>query len=150
MFDVAILLLPFADESCDELERGRSPYRLMKLAGFEDHEDRGLVLRFCRALGNSSQCPIIDGFRRPCSSALLLVTMPKTPNESDPRGAESEGKIIQEAAKGLSIVRMGELASVKIILDNLTMYNIVLFATLPLCRLSEPLPGRLNPMWRLY
>lgn len=64
----------------------------------------------------------------PSSCALLLVTMPKTPNQSDLPGVGRETKVIQETIKGLMPVKLHELAPVKVILSDLPLYNIVHFA----------------------
>lgn len=65
---------------------------------------------------------------QPSASKLLLVTMPKTPNESDLPGVAKEAQIIQEAAKILATVELRELAPVQVVLDDLPLFNAVHFA----------------------
>lgn len=62
------------------------------------------------------------------SSSALLVAMPKTPNQSDLPGVKKEDKIIQDAVQGFKAVKISELPSVKIVLDDLPVYNFVHFA----------------------
>ena len=64
----------------------------------------------------------------PSASKLLLVTMPRTPNESDLPGVAKEAKIIQETAKNLATVEVRELASVQVVLNELPIFNAVHFA----------------------
>lgn len=62
------------------------------------------------------------------SSALLLVAMPKTPTQSDLRGAEREAKVIQDTFEGLMDVKLQKLPPVKRVLEDLPIYRYVFFA----------------------
>lgn len=62
------------------------------------------------------------------SSALLLVTMPETPNESDLPGVKREARVIQKTMEGLMAVKLREMVPMKVILDDLPHYNSVHFA----------------------
>ncbi len=64
----------------------------------------------------------------PSASELLLVTMPRTPNEADLDGVVVEAQIIQETAKTLATVKLRELPPVQVVLDDLPHFNAVHFA----------------------
>ena len=62
------------------------------------------------------------------SSNLLLVAMPKTPNQSDLPGVDREATSIQHTVQRFMAIKLRKLPSVKVILDDLPLYNSVHFA----------------------
>ena len=64
----------------------------------------------------------------PSSCALLLITMPKTPNQPDLPGVGREATVIQNTIEGLMAVKLCELVPMKVVLDDLPCYNAVHFA----------------------
>ena len=64
----------------------------------------------------------------PSSSALLLVTMPETPNQTNLPGVEKEAKVIQETVEKHMAVKHLEMQRVNVVLDDLPLYNNVHFA----------------------
>ena len=59
--------------------------------------------------------------------ALLLITMSKTFNQLDLSNVEKEVTIIQNTIERLMIVKLCELMSMKIVLNDLSCYNVVHF-----------------------
>ena len=64
----------------------------------------------------------------PGSSALLLVTMPVTPGQRQLDGVKEEAETIQNTLRGLIIVKLHELPTVKDVMEDLPFYDSVHFA----------------------
>lgn len=79
----------------------------------------------------------------PSASKLLLVTMPKTPNQDDLPGVAKEAQIIQEAANNLATVELRDLALVQVVLDDLPLFNVVHFACHGYANPNSPFRGGL-------
>ena len=79
----------------------------------------------------------------PSAFKLLLVTMPKTPNQSGFPGVAKEAQIIQEAAKVLAAVELRESAPVQVVLNDLPLFNAVHFACHGFADPNSPFRGGL-------